>query len=266
MADMSIFGELRQGTRIWAIGSVRGDVARLHALHGEIAPRLKPGDRLVYLGNLAGHADTARQAIEEALVFRRHVIGQQNGMASDVVFLRGAQEEMLQKLFELQFALGPAEVLDWMIEQGVGGTIESYGGNPSEASAAIRQSAVATTRWTSSFRSAFQESGHQPWLSALKHAAHDSTRNLLFVSRGIDPGKPLDAQGDLFWWGGNGGFEQVNGPVSGFQRIIRGTDPDRRGLVETDHRISLDAGCGMGGALLAACLTPDGSIVELIEA
>lgn len=265
MTEGSIFGDLRRGGRIWAVASVRGDAARLNALHRVLIDRLETDDRLVYLGNLAGHSVTAKAAIDEALVFRRHLIGRRNGMAADVVFLRGAQEEMLQKLFELQFALGPADVLDWMLEQGLGGTIESYGGKPEEAAAAIRQSAVATTRWTSNFRSVFRNTGHQPWLSDLKHAAHDHTRTILFVSRGIDPAKPLDAQGDLFWWGGNGGFEDVRGPVAGFCRIIRGTDPAQRGLVEADHTISLDGGCGLGGRLIAACLNPDGSVNDVIE-
>ena len=33
-----------------------------------------------------------------------------------------------------------------------------------------------------------------------------------------------------------------------------------------DYAVSLDAGCGFGGPLLAACFAPDGSIVERIEA
>ena len=45
----------------------------------------------------------------------------------DVVFLRGAQEEMFLKLLQLQTAPNPNEILLWMYEHGVNKTIDSYG-------------------------------------------------------------------------------------------------------------------------------------------
>ena len=38
------------------------------------------------------------------------------------------------------------------------------------------------------------------------------------------------------------------------------------GLVETDYTLTLDGGCGFGGALMAACLTPSGELVDRVEA
>ena len=49
-------------------------------------------------------------------------------LASDLVYLRGAQEEMWQKLLQLQFAPNPQDVLRWMLGQGVETTLRAYGG------------------------------------------------------------------------------------------------------------------------------------------
>jgi len=268
MMDGSVFGCLREGAHIWAIGAVRGDANRLSNLHDALSAAMEPDDRLVYLGNLPGGAAQDRNAVDVALEFRIWVMARRGGDADDVVFLRGAREEMLQKLFELQFAISPSEVLDWMLEKGIGGAIKAYGGNPEEARAAVRQSAVATTRWTSDLRARFRESGHQPWLSSLQHAAYNAEKTTLFVSRGIDATKPLDAQHDIFWWGGGSGFDAIAQPVAGFSRVIRGEDPSARGLFETDITVSLDGGCGVNpdGTLIAVCLSNDGVVLETIEA
>ena len=55
-------------------------------------------------------------------------------------------------------------------------------------------------------------------------------------------------------------------PFAGFRRVIRGFDRQRRGLVERDFAISIDAGAGRGGPLLAAALAPDGAVQELLRA
>ena len=130
---------------------------------------------------------------------------------------------------------------------------------------AARQGAMAITRWTTKLRGEFQASGHQAWLSALKHAAVTRDGALLFVSRGLRPDLPLDAQDDAFWWGG-GTFDAIAKPYGGFRRIVRGFDPKHRGVVEGPFTLSLDGGCGSGGKLLAGCVTCDGTLNELVEA
>lgn len=264
MLEQSVFGRLRQGARIWAIGAVRGDTSRLAKLHERLEPEMGPDDRLVYLGNLLGNGGHGNP-VEEALRFRCWVIGRKNGAPEDVVFLRGAQEEMLQKLFELQFAISPSEVLNWMLARGVDGAIRAYGGNPEEAQAAILQSAIATTRWTSDLRRRFQDSGHQLWLSSLKHAAYNTNKKILFVSRGIDARKPLDAQHDIFWWGGGSGFDTLAEPIAGFSRVIRGENPKKFGLVKTSFTMSIDGGCGLNGKLLAVCVSNSSRVLRVLE-
>src|SRR5271157_857705 len=123
------FARLRGARRVWAISSVHGAARRLVRLHDAISERFEEGDRVVYLGNYIGHGDAVIAAVNELLDFRRRVLGRQRGFACDVVFLRGAQEEMWQKLLQLQFAPNPGEVLQWVVRAGMETTVEAYGGD-----------------------------------------------------------------------------------------------------------------------------------------
>src|SRR5438876_8786351 len=98
------FFRLRGAERVWAISSIQGSAGRLVRLHDVISQRFKEGDRVVYLGNYIGCGDAIIATVNELLDFRRRVLGRQHGFACDVAFLRGAQEEMWQKLLQLQFA------------------------------------------------------------------------------------------------------------------------------------------------------------------
>jgi serine/threonine protein phosphatase 1 len=265
MADGTVFASLRKAERIWAVASIHGEAGRLQKLHADLARRIGPNDRLVYLGNVLGRGPSVREAVDSVLSFRRLMLARPNAMVQDVALLRGAQEEMWQKLLQLQFAVNPAEVLDWMLEQGVGATLEAYGSSAEEASRAIRQGALAITHWTTQLRKDFQETGHQAWLSALKHAAYTREGDLLFVNRGVRTDRPLDAQADVFWWG-TGGFDEIDEEYNGFHKIVRGFDPKHRGIDTGNYTITLDGGAGYGGPLLAGCINRDGTLAEVLEA
>ncbi len=265
MTEPSIFAVLHRTQRIWAIASIHGDVDRLNKLQAVIEEKFSPGDKLLYLGNVLGRGDTVRATVDAMLAFRRVILARRNMFTHDIVMLRGAQEEMWQRLMQLQFAIDPVEVMDWMLEQGIGSTLDAYGSGREDAQSAIRQGPMAITRWTAKLRTAFQAAGHQEWLSSLKHAAYTREATLLFVNRGVDPERPLDAQGDEFWWGARA-FDTIETSYSGFNKVIRGFDPEAKGLAEKLFTISLDGGCGRGGPLLAACIGNDGSILDIIEA
>ncbi len=266
MAEAGKFAVLRATRRVWAVGAIHGQADRLADLHNALADKVMDGDRLVYLGNVLGHGGQARASLDRVLEFRSAFIARPGAFVHDVALLRGAQEEMWHKLLQLQFAVNPAEVLGWMVEQGLGATIESYGGNVAEGLGAARQGPLVITRWTGVLRSAFQAvSGHQHYMSALSHAALTAEETLLFVSGGVDCTRPLDAQEDMFWWGTDA-FEQIETPYNGFRRVVRGFDPKRRGAVVTDVTISLDGGANGEGRLIAACITPDGTVADMIEA
>ena len=123
-------------------------------------------------------------------------------------------------------------------------------------------------RWTNRLRETMRRhSGHDKILSVLKRAAltqEDGAGKLLFVHSGIDPTRPLGAQRDSFWWG-SGGFERLNGPYETFKRIFRGSDPAGRGARLDDYAVTLDAGSGPTGHLIAAAIAPNGEILEIIK-
>jgi len=261
-----VFGRLLRPARIWTVASVHGEAQRLTRLHQRLAARLGKGDRLVYLGNYLGHGDDVAGTLDALLGFRRLFLARRLAFAGDIVLLRGSQEEMWQKLLQLQFAPNPREVLRWMLDHGVGATLAAYGGDVKEAEAAARDGVRGLTRWTTGLRAALDASpGHRQLLMSVKRAAFTEDGALLFVHAGVDPAKPLDLQRDALWWGGADLLEMA-APYAGFRRVIRGYDRRHAGLIEAPYAVSLDAGCGFGGPLLAACFAPDGALIEHLEA
>lgn len=252
--------------RIWAIGSVRGEADKLYALHERLTPELRPGDKLVYLGNIVGRGAQVCETVDEVLRFRRHFLSIPGNCVGDYAILRGRQEEMLHKLLELQFAVNPRDVLRWMIGQGADATIAAYGGAAHDGEVAAAQGAVAVTRWTQALRAGLNAApGHRDFLSSLKHAAYTADGALVFVHAGLDPARPLDAQGDGLWWN-TAGFEHMTEAFFGAERVVRGLNPEHRGAVETPFTLSLDGGCGFGGELIAAAITPDNISIETLSA
>jgi serine/threonine protein phosphatase 1 len=266
MTDRQIFAKLPGARRVWAVSSVHGEAERLRALHGEIWPRLEKGDRVVYLGNVLGRGPAVAETIDEVLIFRRAVMAIEPAEEDHVICLRGSQEEMWQKLLQLQFATEPRSVLDWMIDQGVGATLEAYGTSIEVARRHASAGAVGLTRWTQELRGRIQaRPGHYALLGAIRRAAFTDDGSLLFVNSGLDPSRPLEAQRDSFWWS-SGSFARITEPYAGFQRIVRGFDKSHPGVEVTDHTATVDAGCGFGGPLVAACLLTSGEIVEVVQA
>jgi len=266
VASIEKFAHLRGARRVWAVGAVHGEARRLARVHDLIGERFSPGDRLVYLGNYLGHGQDVSATIDELLDFRRRVLGRPHGFACDVVYLRGAQEEMWQKLLQLQFAPNPGEVLAWMVRAGVEATVRAYGGDLRQGFAASRDGPRTITRWTSALRAAMNGAeGHSTLFAALRHAAYTGEDGLLFVHAGIDPRRALTAQGDAFWWG-TADVLELTAPFVSFGRVIRGFDRDRRGVVEGQFGVSVDGGAGRGGRLQAVCFAADGSIVDFCEA
>lgn len=267
MTDRRI-ASLPPASRIWAISAVHGEAERLRRVHARLWPALEPGDRVVYLGNLIGWNPGVRATLDELLAFRRAVIARPGGLACHVTFLRGRQEVMWQKLLQLQFTPDPAGALQWMLPRGVHATLAAYGGDAGAGERAARAGTVALTRWTGNLREAMKANpGHIELLGRLRSAAVSRDGRLLFVNTGLDPEKPLHQQGDLFWWHG-AGFNALD-PEAGYAghaRIVRGFDPRQRGITEQPAKLSLDAGAGFGGPVVAACLDPEGRVLQRLEA
>jgi hypothetical protein len=260
------FAVLRKCARVWAVSSAHGSADKLARLHEAIAERWRPGDRLVYLGNWLGRGAEVTASVDEMLRFRREVISLPGFFAADVVYLRGMQEEMLQKCLQLQFAVNPGEVLRWMLDQGLAATLEAYGADIRAGTVAAREGAQALARWTGLVRRGLDaKPGHRELTLAVRRAATDDAGKLLFVSAGLDPARPLAAQGDALWWGGRG-FDKLAAPFENYRRVVRGYAPGHPGAAAGEFTLTLDAGCGFGGPLLAASIGPDGEILETVEA
>jgi serine/threonine protein phosphatase 1 len=199
MTHPSVFSILPEGRSTWAVASIFGDAGRLAAVHALLDQRISPTDNLVYLGNLIGHGNVAA-TVHELLTFRRSLMARRLDDAADaIVYLRGSQEEIWHKLLQLQFAPDPVHVLEWMLQQGVGATLEAYGGGIAEGRKAARLGSVALSRWTNQLRAAMRAAdGHDPLMSALRRAAYTNDNALLFVNAGVDPRRPLSAQRDSF--------------------------------------------------------------------
>ncbi len=259
------FAILRASRRVWAIGSIHGDSRRIEALHHALGARLQFGDRLVYLGNIIGWGDDVRGTLDELLLFRREFLAQPFSIVEDIAYLRGSQEEMWQKLLQLQFAADPRAVMEWMLGQGVGATLAAYGVPPEEGLRKARSGPMHITRWTGELRQAMRAvPGHAELLGAVRRAAYTDDGALLFVNAGIDPSRPLEAQKDSFWWG-YGRFSAMTETFGGFRCVVRGFAPEHPGLEVGDFTATLDGGCGFGGPLIAACFLPSGEMVDHIS-
>ncbi len=260
-----VFARIEGAKRIWAVAAIHGDADRLRALHAQLLPKLTEGDRLVYLGNYLGLGSEVVATLDELLAARADALCISGMEPWDIAYLRGAQEEMWDKLLQLQFAASPGEVLDWMYRRGVSATVEAYGGDTEMGRRCARDGAVALTRWTTGLREAMRaHPGHDTLVSELKRAAVARDLSAVFVSAGIDWSRSLDDQNDSFWWGGDG-FDGHDRPFGEFRRVVRGYDPAHRGKTVGTHIATLDGGCGRDGTLNAACLGAHGDFLDWIE-
>ncbi len=239
------------------------------ALHDRLFAELVPGDRVVYMGNSIGHGSAPIETLDEILAFRRSALSIPGMAPGDFVYLRGGQEEMWEKLQQLQFAPNPKNVLNWMLDNGMAPVLESYGLRPRDGLMAAIEGIMALTRWTARVRGAIrQHAGHDIFQCQLRRAAFTATEGespLLFVHAGIDPHLPLQDQGDTLWWGGHG-FNELNSRFDPFKMVVRGYDPDRGGFHVNNVTATLDAGCGFGGGLICASFCTNGEIIGLLEA
>ncbi|MCB9991643.1 MAG: hypothetical protein H6867_09815 [Rhodospirillales bacterium] len=239
------------------------------ALHDELYGMIEPGDRIVYHGNYSGYGAATVETIDEILTFRRMVLSIPGMKPSDIIYLRGSQEEMWQKLLQLQFAPNPSDVLLWMLGNGMSSSLEAYGISPHDGIIAAQEGVMALTRWTGRIREAIRRRpGHDVFSTQLRPAAFTDAQTgfpMLFVHGGINPETSLESQGDSFWWPHND-FNAIHLPYAPFSKVVRGFDPRHRGLHLNCVTATIDGGCGFGGALVCAGFAPEGDVVELLEA
>jgi serine/threonine protein phosphatase 1 len=259
---------LRDGGSTWALGGLSGDDTALERLSAVLLSRWQPGDRLVVLGNMLGAAGDPVRALDLMLLLRRRLLARPGAEVEDFVFLRGAQEEMWHKVLQLQFAMSPLDVLDWMLARGLMATIEAYGHSVAEGRIASRNGPSAIARWTASLRQRHtQQPGHPDLLNSLARAAISADGRIVFAAAGADPARPLDEQADAFWWNatsdnalddalgraGDGGWPAID-------RLVRGTGPASNVANENGRVLTV----ARDQPTLVA-LDADGAVLERIE-
>ncbi len=263
-----VFTCLGAPKRIWAVSAIHGDADRLTRLHDAIYAQIRPGDRIVYTGNYTGYGLNARESLDEILTFRRMVLARPGMIPGDLVYLRGQQEEILQKLLQLQFAPNPTDVYLWMLGNGLSHTLASYGLSHHDGIEACRAGVMGITKWTTQIRQAIRNNpGHEALYTHLTRAAHTreyGPHPILFVHAGLNVKKPLAEQGDHLWWSQND-FLSISEPYAPFQKVIRGYDPAHKGVQFNCVTASIDGGCGFGGTLIGTLFTENGDVEDLIE-
>lgn len=265
--DDKRYGLLRNAKRIWAVGSIHGELKALHKIHKILISKFRRGDKLVYLGNYFGDNDQNKETMDELLVARRQLMSlPEVFMPEDFVYLRGAREEMFFKLLQIQFAPNPVEVMDWLLCHGMGKSLTAYGENEANARAIARQGTMALTRWTTGIRRKIQScKGHTELTSCLKRACFTEGGELLFVHSSIDVSRPLTMQKDQFWWD-NGNFDKIDEKFSDFSKVIRGYDHANKGInLDRKYTVTIDGGCGRGGDLYAICFSLAGEKLDEIK-
>ena len=214
--------EFKNINRIWAIGSLHSSIDSFKSIKNYILLKFSKGDKLIFLGNLIGFRNKSKEIISEVLNLRFNLMAKFNLDHDDIVFLRGAQEEMFSKLLQLQIAPNPIEIIDWIFSHGVDQTVISYNFEPDQFRNIATQGTIQINKLTSKLNHQISLTpGHKEFFSNLKHAAYSETKEVLFVNRGVDLSRPLSAQNDCFWWGYQS-FSTINKPYNTFIRIVRG--------------------------------------------
>lgn len=241
--------------RLWVVSCVQGDYIRLRQLHRKIASHFLSGDGILYLGSIIGVGREPAKTLEEALLFRRGLLSFGGVKSEDICFLKGSQEDLLLKALQLQFCSNAVEVLDWMVKQGLGTTLSSFGVDVKEAFSAAEKGTTALSYWTADLKKMLQKrDGVLQYLRSLKNMAVTSDKKVLFVPRGIDKTKSLERQGEALRWGGTIPFES-DAPFLNFEKVIR-TLPSRGdfGLIQSEYYMTLVSGGGYDGKINALLL------------
>jgi serine/threonine protein phosphatase 1 len=266
MGQAEVWRTFEKPGRTWVVGAVHGEAERLRQVHDQISRQFRSGDRLIYAGDLMGYGPDVVGALDEMLLFRRALMARFDAGSSDIVILRGAQEEMWRKLLQLHFAPDPVNVLDWMLSRGLKSSLDSYGLSMQTALDAARDGRTALSRWTGHAADAIDgHDGHRPLMTRLLHAAVVADGSMLVVNAGFDRGVALDKQLDSFWWGG-ADFETLTPEATGYRLVVRGATHGAPGVRFGRSTVTLDGGAGRGGPVCAALFGPEGNAVQVVEA
>ena len=226
------FIEITDSKKIWAIGSIHSRLDAFNSIKDYLLNRFEKDDYLIFLGNIIGLGNESKRTLASVIDLRNKLMAKFHIEPKKIVFLRGAQEEMLLKLLQLQTAPNPIDIIKWMFEHGVDKTINSYGFDKNEIIDIANQGTLSISKWTSKLNNLISlEPGQKEYLANLNHAAFGESKKILFLNRGVDISRPLSAQNDCFWWGYHN-FSDLNKPYNSFIRIVRGYKSSKLNKIE----------------------------------
>ena len=268
MEIQSQFIQLKYSKKIWAVGSIHSNYESFESIKKHIMKNFSSGDKIVFLGNIVGLGNDSKETLSSVIDMRNQLMSKFFLDPQDVVFLRGAQEEMLLKLLQLQTAPNPYEIVQWMFEHGVDKTVLSYGLDVKNLIDISMQGTLSIRKWTSNFNKKISNNkGHKEYFSNLYHAAFSDTKKILFVNRGVDVSRPLSAQNDCFWWGYHN-FSKLDKPYATFIKIVRGYEPSLKANIENLNKkiiCSLYQGPLSNKKIVAGVFNDSAEILDLFE-
>ncbi len=268
MSKNNKFQEFKNINKIWAIGSLHSSIESFKSIKSYILSNFSKDDKIIFLGNIIGFRNKSKEIISEVLKLRFNLMSKFKLNHEDVVFLRGAQEEMFSKLLQLQIAPNPAEIVEWIFSHGVDQTVISYNFEPDQFRNIATQGTIQINKLTSKLNHQISITpGHKEFFSNLKHAAYSETKEVLFVNRGVDLSRPLSAQNDCFWWGYQN-FSLIKKPYNTFKRVVRGYQSNQHNDLENSKNRIL---CTLfrqpleNKKILAGIFSKNGEILDLFE-
>ena len=92
------FSELKFSKKIWAVGSIHSHFDSFESIKKHILKNFLKNDRIVFLGNIIGLGNSATETLSSVIDMRNQLMSKFFLKTEDVIFLRGAQEEMFLKL------------------------------------------------------------------------------------------------------------------------------------------------------------------------
>ena len=149
MNTESNFVELRDSSKIWAIGSIHSNIDSFNGIKDFILNNFEENDKLIFLGNIIGLGESSKESITSVIDLRFKLMSKFRLKPDSIIFLRGAQEEMFSKILQLQIAPNPTEIINWMFDHGVDKTLNSYGFTNNEVIDIASSGTVTISKWTS---------------------------------------------------------------------------------------------------------------------
>lgn len=256
--------DLGQPQHVWAIGALHGRYGPLCALHEALSARLKPGVKIVYLGNYLGaHSQWTGEGqalINELITFRNAFTSIPDFSAADIVHLRGRYEDLALQLLRLPFQKNPSRWAAEALEKGLEGYLSAYGVAVPDLLSLAGDGVLAAHRFAHHWQKLISSrTGHNAFYAQLSNAAQTSSpKPLLFIPEGLDPQLPLGAQQDYLRWPEADIADLPR--YRNYNRLIRGAGANLKS--SKAFVLTLDGGNALDGMIHAACLDPQGQVIE----